>query len=90
MGESIPEGLGFGDVSSFQISVVPHTGKQKSLSSRCCERRHVLILALGLLPGIEVSSGQLWEGWRGSPSASGDLFSSQYFIKLCTLEMASH
>lgn len=88
LGENILEGFGFGEASNFQISAVPHTGKQKSLPSRCCDMRHVLIVAWGLLPGIEMGSG-LW-GVGSSPSASGDLCSRQCFIKLCTLQMASH
>ena len=43
MGENVPVVSGLEDAASVQISAVPHTGRQKSCSSRCCARRHMLV-----------------------------------------------
>lgn len=50
---------------------------------------HLFIWVMGLFPGIKVSSGQLCQGCVAPPH-SGGLHSCQYFIKLCTLDVASH
>lgn len=61
MGENVPVVSGLEDAASFQISAVPHTGRQRA-APQGAVGGGTCWSSLGLAACIEVSSAQLCEG----------------------------